>query len=107
MNDYVRGNQFREVVHSKCGKDLLEDVIRLFCMEMDEADRVFELAKGGFDTPALCVQKFELHRRKRFGIQIRNNGFKRRIRQPEANNTERKLIKDDRIMLTVFWYEIV
>ena len=38
LNDYVRGNQFRKVVHSKSGKYLLENVLCLFLRE-NEADQ--------------------------------------------------------------------
>ena len=30
MNDYVRGNQFREVVHNETSEDFLKDVVHLF-----------------------------------------------------------------------------
>ena len=35
LNDYVRGNQFREIVHDEPGKNLLTDVLHLFCVEMN------------------------------------------------------------------------
>ena len=35
LNDYVRGNQFSKVVHDKSGKDLLSNVLHLFCMKME------------------------------------------------------------------------
>ena len=34
LNDYVRGNQLRKVVHSQLGEDFLEDVLRLFSMKV-------------------------------------------------------------------------
>ena len=33
LSDYVRGNQFTEVVHGKPGKDLLGNVLHLFTLE--------------------------------------------------------------------------
>ena len=33
LNDYVRGNQFTEVVHGKSGKNLLGNVLHLFTLE--------------------------------------------------------------------------
>ena len=35
LNDYVRGNQFSEVVHDQSGKDLLGNVLHLFCVKME------------------------------------------------------------------------
>ena len=51
LNDYVRGNQFRKVVHGESGKDLLEDVLRLFCMKMEQANGILQLPERGFNTP--------------------------------------------------------
>ena len=34
LDDYVRGNQLREIVHDKSGKDFLVYVLHLFCMKM-------------------------------------------------------------------------
>lgn len=33
LNDYMRGNQFRKVVHDQSGKDLLGNVLHLFLRE--------------------------------------------------------------------------
>ena len=41
LSDYVRGNQFREVVHGQLSKDFLVDVLHLFCVEMDKAEGIF------------------------------------------------------------------
>ena len=35
LNDYVRGNQFSEVVHDQSGKYLLSNVLHLFCVKME------------------------------------------------------------------------
>ena len=35
LNDYVRGNQFRKVVHDQSGKNLLGNVLHLFCVKME------------------------------------------------------------------------
>ncbi len=34
LNDYMRGNQFREIVHNEPGEDFLKNVLHLFCVEM-------------------------------------------------------------------------
>ena len=76
LNDHGRGDQFREVVHGESSKDLLEDVIRLFCMEVDKTDRVFKLSERSFDPPAFCVEKSEPAGRECVSGQIRNDRFK-------------------------------
>ena len=52
LNDYVRGNQFTEVVHCKSGKNLLGNVLHLFALEQAQANGVkvdFEFfIKNGF-----------------------------------------------------------
>ena len=77
LDDYGRGNQFREVVHSKLGKDFLADVLHLFCVEMDETEGIFELAERGFNPPAFGIEALEHIRREFVSRQIGNNGFKR------------------------------
>ena len=59
LNDYVRGNQFRKVVHSKSGKNLLENVLRLFCVKMKQADGVLQFSEGGFNAPAQGVKPLQ------------------------------------------------
>ena len=56
LNDYVRGNQFTEVVHSKSGKDLLGNVLHLFALEQAQTNGVFELAEGSFNPPAQMIE---------------------------------------------------
>ena len=58
LNDYVRGNQFRKVVHNQSGKDLLGNVLHLFCMKVEQADSVFEFAERGFNAPAHTIESF-------------------------------------------------
>ena len=41
LNDYVRGNQFTEVVHGKSGKNLLGNVLHLFTLKQTQANGVF------------------------------------------------------------------
>ena len=41
LNDYVRGNQFREVVHDKPGINLLRNILHLFCVEMKQTYGIF------------------------------------------------------------------
>ena len=56
LNDYVRGNQFTEVVHSESGKDLLGNVLHLFALEQAQTNGVFELAEGSFNPPAQMIE---------------------------------------------------
>ena len=79
LNDYVRGNQLREVVHSEFCKDLLVDVLHLFCVEMNKAERVFEMAEGSLNAPSSGIEEFELSGRECVGREIGHDGFKRRI----------------------------
>ena len=48
LNDYMRGNQFRKVVHDQSGKDLLGNVLHLFCVKMEQSYRVFLFPEGKF-----------------------------------------------------------
>ena len=59
LNDYMRGNQFGEIVHNEPGEDFLKDVLHLFCMEMKEAQGVFEGTKGSFNAPAHSIELFQ------------------------------------------------
>ena len=56
LNDYVRGNQFTEVVHGKSGKNLLGNVLHLFALEQAQTNGVFELAEGSFNPPAQMIE---------------------------------------------------
>ena len=40
LNDYVRGNQFRKVVHNQPGKNLLGNVLHLFRVKMEQSYRI-------------------------------------------------------------------
>ena len=79
LNDYVRGNQLREVVYSEFCKDLLVDVLHLFCVEMNKAERIFEMAEGSLNTPSSGIEEFEISGRECVGREIGHDGFKRRI----------------------------
>ena len=46
LNDYVRGNQFSKVVHDQSGKNLLGNVLHLFCMEMKQTNGVFQFSES-------------------------------------------------------------
>ena len=63
LDDYVRGNQLSKVVHDESGKDLLVYVLHLFCVEMQQTDRVFQFPEGCFNAPAHIVQFFEFFSR--------------------------------------------
>ena len=56
LSDYVRGNQFTEVVHGKSGKYLLGDVLHLFALEQAQTNSVFELTKRSFNAPAKMIE---------------------------------------------------
>ena len=56
LNDYVRGNQFTEVVHSESGKDLLGNMLHLSALEQTQTNGVFELAERSFNTPAQMIK---------------------------------------------------
>ena len=56
LNDYVRGNQFTEVVHGESGKDLLGNVLHLFALEQAQTNGVFELTEGSFNPPAQMIE---------------------------------------------------
>ena len=56
LDDYVRGNQFGEVVHRKSGEDFLQDVLHLFCVKMEQSNRMFEIAKRRFNAPTQRVE---------------------------------------------------
>ena len=58
LNDYVRGNQFSEVVHDQSGKDLLGNVLHLFCVKVEQADSIFEFAERGFNAPTHTIEPF-------------------------------------------------
>ena len=58
LNDYVRGNQFTEVVHGKSGKNLLGNVLHLFTLKQAQANGVFQLSEGRFNTPAQMIEMF-------------------------------------------------
>ena len=93
LNDYGRGNQFREVVHSELGEDLLVNVLHFFCVEMNEAKGIFELTEGSLDPPTSGIKTLELSGRERSEREISNNGFKRIFRKPKTNDTKRKRIE--------------
>ena len=75
LNDYVRGNQFRKVVHDQSGKDLLSNVLHLFCVKMKQSDSIFEFAERCFNSPAFAVKFFQLIWREVICIQISNKCF--------------------------------
>ena len=58
LNDYVRGNQFTEVVHGESGKYLLGDVLHLFTLKQAQTNGVFQLPEGCFNSPAQTVEVF-------------------------------------------------
>ena len=88
LNDYGRGNQLREVVHGEFRKDFLVDVLHLFCVEMNEAECVFEMAEGSLNTPSSGIEEFEFSGRECVGREIGNDGFKGAFCKRETHNAE-------------------
>ena len=107
LDDYVRGNQLRKVVHGEFRIDFLVDVLHLFCVEVDEPKGVFELTEGSFNSPAFGVEEFKLGGRESVSRQIGNDGFKGILGESEPNDTERKLIERKRIVLAVDGWEVI
>lgn len=99
LNDYTGRDVSREVVHDQPGKDFLKDVIRLFCVKMEETNGIFELTKGSFNAPAHGVETIEFIRGE---IEIRDDSFEGTIWQLEADNTETELKRGNRDRLSVF-----
>ena len=88
LDDDGQSNQFSKVVQGESCKDFLKDVIRLFCVEMDKANRIFQLTERGFNSPASGIEELDLSWREGISVQICNNRFKRRRGQPESNDSE-------------------
>ena len=88
LNDYVRGNQFTEVVHSKSGKNLLGNVLHLFALEQAQTNGVFELTKRSLNAPAEMIEVFSFFCRKRVLIQIGDKRFCGIIGYMEPNDSE-------------------
>ena len=59
-DDYGLCNQFAEVVHGELGKNLLEDELHLFCVEMKKSQSVFQVAERGLNTPAHRIKPLNI-----------------------------------------------
>ena len=99
LNDHTGSDASREVVHDKPGKDFLKDVLRLFCVKMEEANSIFELTKGSFNAPAHGVEVFEFVGGE---IEICEDGFEGIVRQFETDDTETELKGRDWDSFSVF-----
>ena len=99
LNDDTGSDAGREVVHDKPGKDFLEDVIRLFCVKMEEANGIFELTEGSFNAPAHGIEAFEFIRGE---IEICDDSFEGTVRQLETDDTETELKGRDWDNFSVF-----
>ena len=64
------GGRLGKIEDKKAGEDFLEDEIRLFSVEMDEANGIFQAAEGGLNAPAPGVEGFERREWEQAGIQI-------------------------------------
>ena len=93
LNDSVSGNQFSKVVHDETGKDLLEDVLHLFCVKTEQAKGVLQFTERGFNTPAHGIELFQFGKRELIGVKIGNDRFIRIFRNIEAGDTEVYFIK--------------
>ena len=89
LDDYVRGNQFRKVVHSKSGKNLLENVLRLFCMKMKQTDGVLQFSEGCFNPPTQGIELFQFSWWKQVHRQVSNYSFKGVFGDWETDNPKR------------------
>ena len=68
LNDYGLGNQFAEIVHSEFRKDFLVNELHLFCVQMKQAEGVFQISEGGLNAPAHSIEHFNLLQREHFSI---------------------------------------
>lgn len=100
-DDHGRGDQFGKVVHDQSGKDLLADELHLFCMEVEQAESVFQFPEGGFNAPAHMIELLQFQGRKRFRIQIGENGFIGILCNLKSNNAKGQVIENDRIVLAI------
>ena len=90
LNDYVRGNQFTEVVHGKSGKDLLGDVLHLFTLKQAQTNGVFELTEGSFNAPTQMIKVFQFNRWESICVQIRNECYSVCVRCAETDHPKRE-----------------
>ena len=100
-DDHGRGDQFGKVVHDQSGKDLLADELHLFRMKVEQAEGVFQFPEGGFNAPAHMIELLQFQGRKRFRIQIGENGFIGILCNLKSNNAKGQVIENDRIVLAV------
>ena len=99
--DHGRGDQFGKVVHDQSGKDLLVDELHLFRMKVKQAEGVFQFPEGGFNAPAHMIELLQFQGRKRFRIQIGENGFIGILCNLKSNNAKGQVIENDGIVLAV------
>ena len=99
LNDYVRGNHHREIVHGQLSENLLGDELRLLGVKIEQADRVFKFTKRGFDSPAQVINFLERIGGESIRIQIGNERFIGTVRKLESNNTKRDRVESDKIQI--------
>lgn len=90
LNDYMRSNQLREMIHNEAGKDFLQDVLHFFRVKVKKAKRIFQRAESGFNTPAQGIQLFELSGRERICGEVRDYRFKEVVRNLKTHNPEQQ-----------------
>ena len=93
LNDYMRGNQFTEIVHGKSGIYLLSDVLHLFTLKQAQTNGVFELTERSFNAPAQTVEIFQLISGEGIPVQIGNKCFCGIVGYLKSDNTKGKRIE--------------
>ena len=57
-NDYMRGNQFRKVIHNQMCIDFLMDAHHLFWVKVQHSDGIFQVSEWGFYSPPCSIHFF-------------------------------------------------
>ena len=104
VSDYLGRNQFSKVVHDEAGKDLLVDVLRLLCVEMEEADGIFQLTKRGFNAPSHSIEFFQFIRREIVNRKVCNNGLEIARWKEKPNDPKWDSVKYGGISFSTFYW---
>ena len=82
------GSSLGKIANEETGENFLKDEFRLFCVEMDQANSVFQAAEGGFDAPAHGVEPPQRGYRELLGIQVGDEGFHAAASGLQADDSE-------------------